>query len=91
MRAFWKYDLFPYILSGTITYRFMQYNKEMVETKEFGKGNYYKPFLILNNKEGKKLKRELEKLRYEQCDQLNKIKDKFQKKLDRLMKEYNHD
>ena len=88
MRAFWKYDSYPFALSGVITKTKIVDNKKYVETKGFGVGYYFNPFLILNNKQGLKLSKELKKLEAGQREELGKIRRKFQKKLNYLMKDY---
>ncbi len=56
--AFWKYDVFPYILGGHIT---RISSNGSVETKEYGPGNYFKPFKIVPAKTGEKLHIEIKK------------------------------
>ncbi len=54
--AFWKYDQFPYCLGGTVTKILDNGN---VETKEFGVGYYFKPFLLTDLKTGQNIKTNL--------------------------------
>jgi hypothetical protein len=57
--AFWSYDLFPFCLGGEVTnVRLNGY----VETREYGTGFYFKPFLLLPYAEGKKKAEALQKL-----------------------------
>lgn len=50
--AFWKYDGWPtnQCLGGTITH---MRPDGLIESENYGKGSYFKPFLILPEKQGK--------------------------------------
>ena len=64
--AFWGYDQYPYTLGGEIT-RFHdakkgQYLHGCVETKNFGAGYWFEPFMILDGIEGENLLLKLKSL-----------------------------
>jgi hypothetical protein len=80
--AFWRYDLFPHYLGGTVT--------EMtpggaVETKEFEPSRYFRPVKILPVTEGLVLKGKLEALRNEYAQELKKLENKYKAEVDKLM------
>lgn len=83
--AFWKYDLFPYMLSGEIESRCgSKYpGKEYYCIKGYGNGHYFKPFLIVRGKKGEKLKNEVDNLRNEyrlaEIELKNNFKDRLRK------------
>jgi len=53
MRAFWKYDLFPYCLSSQITKYIIKDGKNYVGCASYGVGHIFTPFQILSDKKGK--------------------------------------
>lgn len=60
--AFWRYDTFPFVLGGHVT----DINENgFVETSEFGRGFYFKPFRILPASAGEKALGDLRKIRDE--------------------------
>jgi len=70
LRAFWKYDLFPYVLSGEIVR--MDYDGD-IEAKEYGRGNIFHPIKIYPNETGIEIQSALEFLTNEyneKCQQL---------------------
>lgn len=85
MRAFWTYSYFPFLLSGEIN---KVKEDGMCQTKEYGPGHYFKPYLIMSNKKGLKLKKELDKLYYQRDNELKKVTEEYQKKLSILLKDY---
>ncbi len=46
--AFWLYDTFPGFVSGEITY---VYSDGIVETKEYGRGYRFTPWIVLPQKQ----------------------------------------
>lgn len=60
--AFWRYDLFPFWLGGTVV---RMSENGSVETKEFGKGYWFKPYFIVPVSKGRMLKEKLDALRAE--------------------------
>lgn len=83
--AFWKYDLFPYMLSGEIIgqCKVKWPGKDYYEIAGYGKGYYFRPFLIIRGAKGEKLKKCIEILgvQYRQA-QLSLRLDYNQKLLD---------
>ncbi len=82
--AFWKTDLFPYVTGGTITNTVPKIAAHLagyVETEEYGKGNFFKPILIVPLEIGKIINdkfKEITLQRQKDVDSLSKIyKDKL--------------
>lgn len=81
--AIWRYDLFPFACIGTITEvcpkgRYPADDGNVwVETKEFGKGNYFKLQRVVSPKEGKRIKAELEVLSEHQSAALSVLQNAF--------------
>lgn len=65
--AFWKYDLFPYMLAGVISDRCKKTwpGTDHYTIESYGPGHYCKPFLIVRGEKGAKLKESIENLRAE--------------------------
>lgn len=82
--AFWKYDLFPFVLSGTVT---RMLDNEMVSTVEFGPGNYFKPIKKLSIREGKALKAKLQELSLEYKRRDQALRDEMLAKVKALVPE----
>lgn len=72
--AFWRYDLFPYVLGGRIT---KMREGGAVETEEYGRVRTFVPFKILNLEEGKRVLAELENLRNQHDRAMEKLKAEF--------------
>lgn len=72
--AFWKYDLFPFVLGGEIT---SMTSDGKVETVGYGKGYYFNPFKIVPLTEGKRIAKELEILRAEHQKATAKFNQEF--------------
>ena len=70
--AFWKYDQFPYILGGIIMGWSLN-DPGYIETKEYGKGYYFKPVKIVPASIGKRMLAELEQLKANRDDAMSKI------------------
>jgi|SRR6185503_17424500 len=60
--AFWKYDLFPFVLGGEVSRHCVLNGKEMVETINFGKGNWFVPIKVLDLEVGLKVQAKLDDL-----------------------------
>jgi cellulose biosynthesis protein BcsQ len=74
LRAFWKYDLFPYVLSGEI----MNMDKDgKVQTKEFGPGHWFHPIKILPNEEGLEIHKVLESFEQEYKEAQKELTEKY--------------
>lgn len=82
--AFWKYDLFPFVLGGTIT---RMLDNGMVSTVEFGPGNYFKPIKKLSMHEGKALKAKLQELSLEYKRRDQALRDEMLAKVKALVPE----
>ena len=78
LRAFWKYDLFPYVLSGEIV---RMTEKGYVETKEYGNGYFYNPIKIYPNEVGIEIQDKLQKLEYEYDQKKNKLLEEYRLKI----------
>lgn len=65
--AFWYYDIYPYTLYGEITKFIDTYPKKeniiCVETKEYGKGQWFRPFLVLAPEDAAQLIARLKELK----------------------------
>jgi hypothetical protein len=79
MRAFWSYDLFPYVLSGNIIETRVDGDGVRVKTDNFG--GWFKPFLILEDEEGDAIHDKLVKLRAERADAERLLADVYRDKL----------
>lgn len=78
--AFWKYDLFPYVLGGEVT----EFQGEKVKVK--GYDNYlFKPIKVVDLATGKKMKAEIEQARQEYEKTLNKAKGEFTEKIKMIL------
>lgn len=87
--AFWKYDLFPFVLGGPIK-RFCPYSypgKDYVETENYGQGNYFKPFAIVSLEKGKQIQDKLNNLENLCDDMIQAIEAQMKVKLAEIMKE----
>jgi hypothetical protein len=72
--AFWPYDRYPYVLSGTVL-KVNEYGN--VETEEYGKGYFFQPLLILPARAGKALQAELKQLEKEYHNEIAKVSGKY--------------
>jgi len=79
--AFWRYDLFPYVLGGTIT---KMREDGCVGTVEYG--SYFNPVKILPVDAGKELHKKIEALARERADALKKFNADWDKALAKLIK-----
>ena len=77
--AFWKYDLFPFVLSGTVT-QFSEDSKK-VQTEEYGVGHWFTYNRILPNPLGKEVAEKLQTLRLEKRVAQEELDKEFKNKL----------
>lgn len=75
--AFWKYDLFPFILWGTIE----KTHGEYVETKQHGRGYSFKPLFVLRPEEGEKLIAKLIDLKCRRQNMIDEIEALYRMEL----------
>jgi hypothetical protein len=72
--AFWSYDQFPYVLSGTVT----KINDDSsVETEEYGSGYCFTPVKIVPLKAGLIIKQELDEMKETRRQKLDALREKF--------------
>ena len=83
MIAFWSYDQYPYLLSGTVT-KYLR--DDLVETKEYGVGAAFKVKFILPDESGKALVGELCKLKTAYFKAKQELHQEYKGKLDDLLK-----
>lgn len=76
--AFWRYDKYPFFLGGTIT---KMHDTGTVETKEFGRGRYFRPVLIVPKKTGLEIQKTLERLERERDKAVKTLNSSFVRKL----------
>ena len=62
MIAFWKYDLYPYCLSGRVC---STRPDGWVEVTGFGPGRFFRPFLLMEDGPGEERQARLEQLKSE--------------------------
>lgn len=86
LMAFWKYDMFPYLLWGEVYY--MENDKVLVKGYE---GISFYPVLIVEYEFGKKLATELERIKRQRNDNITNINERFNSKLQDLLKEFDVD
>lgn len=72
--AFWKYDLFPYVLGGEVANILPD---GLIETVGFGKGYYFKPILYVPYTQGKEIAASLEQIRNQRDEEINKLNKKY--------------
>lgn len=79
--AFWRYDLFPYLLGGRVT---KSYASGTVKVEGYG-DHTFRPKMLLLGKEGEELCDKLKALTAERDDMLKGVEATFRKKLDALL------
>lgn len=86
--AFWKYDRFPYCLGGEVTEIIKEkgHLNGCVETKNFGVGYYFTPFLFTDLETGRKIKAQLDSLEEEREKMLKLVYDGFNARLKEIIK-----
>jgi predicted DNA-binding antitoxin AbrB/MazE fold protein len=72
--AFWKHDIFPGFLGGTVT---NMRSDGMIETVGYGKGSWFKPCKIVPVEEGRKIAAELATLKQEHLNAQAKLRKEF--------------
>jgi hypothetical protein len=77
MRAFWKYDQYPYVLSGTVSSISTKADPDIVETVEYGKGMYFRPMIILPDEEGKEIAEKLKMLKEQYNQEMASLRDRY--------------
>ena len=82
MIAFWKYDQFPFVLSGTVTgYEVGYDNNERVITQEYGMGSLFKPIIIFPDIKGKEIQAHLKSIEEEYDRDIADLKDRYAEKV----------
>ena len=74
MFAFWKYDLFPYVLGGEVE---KMDERGCVETKNYGPGRWFTPIKLLPVEPGRALLAKLEALEAEHDEALTALNNDF--------------
>lgn len=72
--AFWRYDLFPHVVGGEVT---QMRDDGRVETREYGQGSWFRPFLLLPLQAGKAKLAELKALSAEREEALREFDRAF--------------
>ena len=81
--AFWKNDLFPFVLGGTVT---SIHKGGSVETEGYGQGFYFEPFKMVPNDEGKEIAAKLNALRTEFRIAKAKLEAEFMERRNAIIK-----
>lgn len=82
--AFWKYDLFPYLLGGEVE---DMRDDGRVQVKGYGPGFWFKPTRLVPVKMGKALKQKLDKITADYEAAAKKLKDDAKAEVAKLMSE----
>lgn len=82
--AFWRYDSFPYVLGGHVT---KMSESGLVETKEYGRQQWFRPIILLPKNTGEKIQSELRKLRDEKYKADAECCRKFLEKATKILPE----
>ncbi|MDO8629082.1 MAG: hypothetical protein Q7R41_01205 [Phycisphaerales bacterium] len=80
--AFWRYDLYPFVLGGPVT---QMRGDGCVETSNFGCGYWFKPIQLLPLEEGRKLHDALDALDKEHAKAQRKFNKEWRAKVDALL------
>lgn len=83
--AFWKYDLFPYLLGAKVE----QVRDDGWVTTEGYQGMVFNPVRVLGGKTGEKLHAELKELTAEYDADLKKLRDEYLDRVNVRLAEYN--
>ncbi len=86
--AFWKYDLFPYLLSGKIFAEHKDKGRYFIES--YGNGSIFKSELILDEETGKQLQKDLEDIEKRRSIELKQVKEKYKKELIDIGSKYSY-
>lgn len=81
--AFWRYDLFPFVCCGTITD--MNDSCGTVETENYGKGSWFKPFLIVTETQGIKMRSAIAELTIARRTELRAVEKKYADELKKII------
>ncbi len=81
--AFWPYDQVPYYCCGAITRMDLA---GRVETRNFGKGHWFKPCLIVPTETGEKMKEVLDALEQRHTGELKRYLDDARRAADLVVK-----
>lgn len=84
LMAFWKHDIYPYLLCGEIS-EFK--NDGLVKVTEYG-GGVFRPVLILNKEDGLELKEILETLSKNRKLDVSNIENKYNEVLNDELEKY---
>lgn len=76
MIAFWKYDLYPYMLGGKYT----EVKKDLVYVPSYQ--GWYKPTLVLDDERGKRLLETLKSLEKRYKEESKDLLETYKKKCD---------
>lgn len=76
--AFWKYDLYPFVCGGPVV---EMRDDGWVQTKNFGKGYWFKPIHLLPLKAGEELHRRIKSLECARVDGLKQFNQEWNSKL----------
>jgi hypothetical protein len=84
--AFWRYDLFPFVL-GAECFDNSKLNREEVFVPSYA--GYLKPIKIVSIEKGKEIQANLNNLKQLRADMIQAIEAQMSVKLDKIMKELN--
>lgn len=86
--AFWEYDRFPYMLSGTInSVRISNDLRVIVELKEYGPGHGFYAFATLDAEKGPEVRKQLELLQGSYEDAQKSLQREYVGKLKNLLRQ----
>lgn len=80
--AFWRHDVYPYVLGGEIT---NMREDGMVEVAGYGPGHWFTPFKIVPLEQGKRVARALESIRAEFQEEKRKLNKKYLEERERII------
>jgi len=78
--AFWKYDRYPYCLWGLVD----KFKDDRVYINSYL--GWFRPFLVVEKEYGNKLITQLMQLEYCRIEDMEKVKQEFEERLDQLIK-----
>jgi hypothetical protein len=76
MRAFWEYDQYPFVLSGTVT----RITDQGFQTKQYGNYNF-SPIFVLPDEDGDAVEAKLEELTNQYRRELAALKANYKRKV----------
>lgn len=80
--AFWRYDTYPYFLGGEVT---RMNDQGLVETVNYGKGNWFRPVLVVPHKTGVSMMKTLKKLENSHRKYLEELQHEAIEELERQL------